>query len=237
MSSRIAVYCASQRLYPHVIPAIKSMLLNGHPDKIYLLIEDDKFPEWLPQQVETINVRDQKFFPLDGPNIQTYFTYMALMRAALTQILPNEDRVLSLDCDTLVKGSIDEVWDKDLGDYYLSASREPQKCRWDRMYYNTGVALFNLKAMREDGIDKKIIDLINSQKLVCPEQDAICIVCADNIMEMPSDFNANRFTVPTDDIRIQHHCGFKHSSWAGFSDVNDFRRLEWRHVLRHYENH
>ena len=42
---RVAVYCASQALYKHTIPAIKSMLMNGRPDRIYLLIEDDEFPE------------------------------------------------------------------------------------------------------------------------------------------------------------------------------------------------
>ena len=208
MSDRVAVYCASQALYKHTIPAIKSMLMNGRPDRIYLLIEDDEFPEYLPPQVKTINVRNQPYFDLTGPNIQTVFTYMALMRAVLTKVLPDEDRVLSMDCDTLVVGNIDEVWDKDLGDYYLSATREPLKCRWDKMYYNTGVALFNLKAMREDGIDDELIELINSRKMVCPEQDALCIVCAGNIMDMPSDFNCNQYTPRTDDMRIRHHCGF-----------------------------
>ena len=39
---RVAVYTGSRNLYPDMIPAIKSMLMNGKPDLIYLLIEDDK---------------------------------------------------------------------------------------------------------------------------------------------------------------------------------------------------
>ena len=233
---RIAVYCASQRLYPHTVPAIKSMLLNGHPDKIYLLIEDDEFSEWLPPQVETINVRYQKFFELTGPNIQTYFTYMALMRVALADILPNEDKVLSMDCDTLVVGDITELWERDLGDYYFSATREPFKCRWDDVYYNTGVCMYNLKVMREDGIPEKLYRLINSNKMSCPEQDALCIVCKGNILDMPNDFNYNNYTGKTDDVRIRHHCGFPHTSWAGFPDVMEFRRMDWKRVLKFYEN-
>ena len=233
---RVAVYCASQALYKHTIPAIKSMLLNGHPDKIYFLIEDDQFPEWLPPQVETINVRNQPYFRLDGPNMQTHFTYMALMRAALTKVLPDEDVVLSLDCDTFVKGNIDELWDKELGDYYLAAGIEPQRCRWDTVYYNTGVVKYNLALMRQDGVDDDMIWLINERKLKWPEQDVVNIVCKNRIMKMPSDFNYHNYSERTDDVRIKHHCGFPVTSWAGFPDVNDFRRLSWDVVLQKYKN-
>ena len=233
---RVAVYCASQALYKHTIPAIKSMLLNGHPDKIYFLIEDDQFPEWLPPQVETINVRNQPYFRLDGPNMQTHFTYMALMRAALTKVLPDEDVVLSLDCDTFVKGNIDELWDKELGDYYLTAGIEPQRCRWDTVYYNTGVVKYNLKLISEDGVDDHMIRLINECKLKWPEQDVVNIVCKNRIMKMPSDFNYHNYSERTDDVRIKHHCGFPVTSWAGFPDVNDFRRLSWDVVLQKYKN-
>ena len=233
---RVAVYCASQRLYPHTVPAIKSMLLNGHPDKIYLLIEDDEFSEWLPPQVETINVRYQPYFPVTGPNMQTNFTYLALMRAALTKVLPDEDEVLSLDCDTLVKGNIDELWDIDLKDYYLTAGIEPQRCRWDNVYYNTGVVKYNLKLMREDGVDDHMIRLINEHKLKWPEQDVVNIVCKNRIMKMPSDFNYNNYSEKTDDVRIRHHCGYPYTSWAGFPDVMEFRRMDWKKVLKFYEN-
>ena len=236
MKRRVAVYCASQRLYKDTIPAIKSMLLNGHPDKIYFLIEDDQFPEWLPPQVETINVRNQPYFRLDGPNMQTHFTYMALMRAALTKVLPDEDVVLSLDCDTFVKGNIDELWDKELGDYYLAAGIEPQRCRWDTVYYNTGVVKYNLALMRQDGVDDDMIWLINERKLKWPEQDVVNIVCKNRIMKMPSDFNYHNYSERTDDVRIKHHCGFPVTSWAGFPDVNDFRRLSWDVVLQKYKN-
>lgn len=233
---RVAVYCASQAIYKDTVPAIKSMLMNGRPDRIYLLIEDDEFPEYLPPQVKIINVRNQPYFDLKGPNIQTHFTYMALMRAVLTKVLPDEDKVLSMDCDTLVVGNIDELWEKDLGDYYFSATREPLKCRWDKMYYNTGVTMFNLKAMREDGIDDELIEVINSNKLNCPEQDALCIVCAGNIMDMPSDFNCNQYTPRTSDMRIRHHCGYRANQWSGFPDVNQFRRTSWDEVMKQYEN-
>ena len=86
-------------------------------------------------------------------------------------------------------------------------------------------------------IDDELIELINNSKLVCPEQDALCIICAGNIMDMPSDFNRNNYTVATQNERIRHHCGYRHTSWAGFPDVNQFRRLSWDEVMKNYENH
>ena len=233
MSDRVAVYCASQRLYRDCVPGIKSMILNGKPDRIYLLIEDDEFPEWLPPIVKVINVGKQKYFPLTGPNIQTRFTFMAIMRAALTKVLPDEDKVLSLDCDTFVVGNIDELWEADVSDYYLSATIEPVNSRWDNQYYNTGVAMFNLALMREDGIDDEIIGILNKHKLVCPEQDAINIVCKRMILDMPSDFNSNDYTPKTDDIRIKHYAGFGANQWAGMPEAIRFKNMSWDEILNH----
>ena len=233
MSDRVAVYCASQALYRDCVPAIKSMILNGKPDRIYLLIEDDEFPEWLPPIVKVVNVGKQKYFPLTGPNIQTRFTFLAIMRGALAKVLPDEDKVLSLDCDTFVVGNIDELWDIDISEYYVSASIEPVNSRWDNQYYNTGVAMFNLALMREDGIDDEIIDVLNKNKLTCPEQDAINIVCKRMILDMPSEFNANNYTRKTEEIRIKHYAGFGANQWAGMPEAIKFRNMTWDKILNH----
>jgi len=109
------------------------MLKNGRPDEIYLLVEDDQMPYWLPENVKVINVSHQTFFPKDGPNMKSRYTYLALMRAALAYVLPSDiDVVLSMDCDTLVVGDITELWERDMTGYYFSASIEPHRTRWDK---------------------------------------------------------------------------------------------------------
>ena len=45
---KAAVYCATRNLYLDLIPAVKSLLANSDVDRVYLLIEDDAFPEELP---------------------------------------------------------------------------------------------------------------------------------------------------------------------------------------------
>ena len=40
---RAAVYSGSRNLYPHMVTAAKSLVANSSVEKIYFLIEDDKF--------------------------------------------------------------------------------------------------------------------------------------------------------------------------------------------------
>lgn len=53
---RTAVYTGTRNLYPYMIAAAKSLLVHSNVDKIYFLIEDDKFPYELPPKTVTINV-------------------------------------------------------------------------------------------------------------------------------------------------------------------------------------
>lgn len=227
---RVAVYTGSRNLYPDMVPAVKSMIKNGHPDKIYLLIEDDQFSEWLPDIVETINVSDQKFFRPDGPNMRSKFTYLAMMRAALSEVLPQDvDKVLSLDCDTLIVGDITELWERDLDGYYFSASIEPHRTRWDTLYTNTGVALYNLKMLRETGKALEVIQELNTNVYPWVEQDVFNYLCQGHILPMPSEYNANDWTLSTNKVSIKHYAGI--SCWAGKTDVRKWRNTPWSMIV------
>ena len=228
--SRIAVYTGSRNLYPDMVPAVKSMIKNGHPDKIYLLIEDDQFSEWLPDIVETINVSGQKFFRPDGPNMRSKFTYLAMMRAALTEVLPQDiDKVLSLDCDTLIVGDITELWERDLEGYYFSASIEPHRTRWDTLYTNTGVALYNLKMLRETGKALEVIEELNRNTYPWVEQDVFNYLCQGHILPMPSEFNANDWTLSTTKVSIKHYAGI--SCWTSKTDIRQWRNMPWSMIV------
>ena len=232
---RVAVYTGSRNLYPDMLPAIKSMLMNGKPDLIYLLIEDDKFPYWLPSNVKTINVSGQKFFHKGSPNMRSKFTYLAMMRAALAKVLPEDiDMVLSLDCDTIIHGSLDELWDLDLDGYYFSASEEPGRSKYeDCLYTNTGVALYNLKMLRETGKVDEVIAELNANKYPWVEQDVFNFMCQGGILPMPSKYNANNFTYPTDEIVIKHYAGY--SCWNAETDVQKYRTYGWNYITDEVE--
>ena len=68
---RIVVYAGTRNLYRNMKTAVTSLLANNRVDTVYLLIEDDKFPFDMPDNVVQINVRDQVYFPKTGPNYQS----------------------------------------------------------------------------------------------------------------------------------------------------------------------
>ena len=78
-----------------MVTAAKSLLHHEGADKVWFLIEDNDFPEYLPPQIETLNVSNQGFFQKNGANFRTCFTYMSLLRVCYTKLFPKLDMVLA----------------------------------------------------------------------------------------------------------------------------------------------
>ena len=76
---KAAVYVATRNMYADMVTASKSLLCHSDVDKIYFLCEDDEFPLEIPDEIQTINVSGQKYFPAGGPNARTHWTYMSLL--------------------------------------------------------------------------------------------------------------------------------------------------------------
>ena len=227
---RAAAYCATRNLYEDMMTAAKSLLMNSRVDKIYFIIEDDVFPYKLPDCIEVISVKDQKIFPPGGPNYKNSWTYMVLMRAALSKILPPEvDKVLSLDIDTVVDNNIDELWNIDLSKYYLAAVKEPYKSSGSRQYINFGVVLLNLDLLRSTQKDDEIIYSLNHYKHFANEQDCFNDKCQGKMYFLPGEYNASNFTEkPKGEVKIMHYAGVKY--WNNFSLVKKYRGIPWEAI-------
>lgn len=213
---KAAVYTGTRNIYKGMVPAIKSILINSDVQKIYLLIEDDQFPIALPKEVECINVSNQTYFKSNGANMNSAYTYMAMMRAALTKVLPTSlDRVLSLDYDTIVNQDISDLWELPLDNYYFAASKQPHKTdQYLNIFYtNTGVALYNLKLLRETKKDDEIIQRLNTFIYPFVQQDCYNELCQNHILEMSSDYNVNPWTLPTNNPKIIHFAGESMNKW------------------------
>ena len=227
---RVAVYCGTRNLYQNMLTAAKSLIVNSSVDKIYFVIEDDKFPYILPTNIKVISVKDQIYFPPSSPSYSNKWTYMVLIRAALSKILPQEDLILSLDVDTIIDQNIDELWEIPMDEYYIAGAREPAKTRSDFLYINFGVCLLNLKKLRDDKLDDKIITALNERHWEANEQDVFNKFCQGKIYEFSSCYNANAFCLPTKDKKIWHFAGEKH--WQHFPIVGYYNRTPLTELKR-----
>ena len=104
-------------------------------------------------------------------------------RLLLQDILPNENKVLYLDCDTLVYKDLNEIYNYDITDKYYTGMLEEEnrniKGYIIKYYINSGVLLINLDNLRKDNIYTKIIEYLtmNNNTLTFPDQDTINAVC------------------------------------------------------------
>lgn len=228
--TKIAVYTGSRNLYPDMVTSVKSLLINSDVYKVYLLIEDDEFPFCLPDCVETVNVSEQKYFKEGGPNMNSRYTYLAMMRAALAYEFPDLDRILSLDVDTIIDGDISGIWDIPLDDCYFAASKEQHRCYEGLLYTNMGVTLFNLEMLRNSHKVDEVIEVLNRRKYTWVEQDVFNYLCQGRIAEMPSMYNANTWTDPTEDKRIVHYAGIK--DYQGFALYQKYQGIPFSDIRR-----
>ncbi len=109
------------------------------------------------------------------------------------------DRLLYLDCDTVVDGSISELYDYDLEgcicgavcDYISVGIRDIIGLNREAPYYNSGVLLVDLKLWRENHTEEKILNHMKNVRAQYPyiDQDIINIILQGKICKLPMKYN------------------------------------------------
>lgn len=231
---RAACYCGTRNVYEEMLTSAKSLLLHSNVEKIYFLIEDDEFPVQLPPCIECINVSNQTFFKPDGPNFNSRWTYMTLMRVALTKILPKTlDKVLSIDIDTIVVNDVSRLWEKNFDDYYFMAVKEIKLSKPERPYINFGVHMQNLKKMREDGIDDILIEALNTKEYRFKEQDCVNELCQDKIKLMSGRYNASEWiTGVHPGFCIRHFAAIPAKTFTTYPLYQEYKNIPLKRVWR-----
>lgn len=232
---RHAVFCGTRNIYGDMETAAKALVSNSTVDAIHFLIEDAKFPTPLPDIVRCHDVSGQRWLDRDGPNANSRWSWMVLMRAALCHVLEDVDVVLSLDCDLTIHDDMDPIWDIPLDGCYFAGVMEHKKSAGGLQYANMGVCLFNLAKLR-DGKADEVIGVLNSRKYAFPEQDVFNYLCQGRIAEMPKKFNDMWFNVPVHFPTVTHHAARRRETWEDIPEVVQYRRMSWDEALAHHED-
>lgn len=121
-------------------------------------------------------------------NLESSYTPYAMLRL-LADLFPMPEKLLYIDCDVLFARDVSLLWDTDVSDYHLAGVRDHYG-RWfiNPNYINSGVMLWNLKKMREDGVLAACRELCVKKKMLFFDQDAINKY-AKRKLYLPSRFN------------------------------------------------
>lgn len=98
--------------------------------------------------------------------------YSRLFLCEIFQEYPDVEKLLYLDCDTLIVSSLQKLWETDIDDYLGAACLEcmGNMHKWivgakkTDNYINTGMLLLNVRKWIKDDIEKKASDFIKKYK-------------------------------------------------------------------------
>lgn len=203
------VYAFTINYLPKALPSIRSLMEHNPKAKLFIVTEADEVD--IPYPHTVINVKDQKWFPRTGVNYHNQFTYINLLKVVYPTLL-TVNKVIHLDCDTIITESLDPLWKTDIKGKWFAACPE-YKGRYHpfgEMYYNMGVALINLEQMRNDNIEGSMVNYLNTVKQPYADQDAWNKYAIEQDKAIPIDIRYNECfaTGETDKPAIVHYCGY-----------------------------
>ena len=132
----------------------------------------------------------------------SWYPKYVFYRIFMAELFPTDiHKMLYLDCDIIVRHSLDSLWNIDLTNYSLACVPDSQEGTieyYNRLeypaekgYFNAGVLLANLDYWREHQIGKKIKDFIanQSQKIKFQDQDILNYNLWDSKLYLPLTYN------------------------------------------------
>ena len=204
------VYSASDLYSSLAGISLTSLLINNmDADEIHVIIMDNGISDGNKEKLKlTVQKygRDIRFVPLssslEGTNINiqkwNISTFGRLFEASS---LSNLDKVIHVDCDTVVVGSLKPLWDLDMSHAVVAGAPD---CLSDvyksniglkptDTYVNAGLLVMNLARIRELDLEQKFLQYIEtkSKLLTYVDQEVLnSCVPEDEKIEIPLRFNS-----------------------------------------------
>ena len=131
--------------------------------------------------------------------ISHYTSYAIFARMFIPELIRTNDRVLYLDCDTLVTDRLDDLMNLELHGHAFAlaldaihpAYRKVISLPPDKAYYNSGVMLMDLAAWRSHDCSTRFMEELTHPhgRVILPEQDVIARTMDDEVEPLPSRWN------------------------------------------------
>ena len=174
-TTRMNIVFASDKGYvEHLAVAMCSLFENnqGLPMDVYVINSDIDQDTWSNLEIIAerfgnnmvdVKILDQDLDGLVTPHHLTRETYYRLFIPEKVHV----SKVLYLDADIAVNGSISDLYSINVDDYYLAAANTPGFVVHEDLemsegsrYFNAGVMLINVTRWREERLKEQVIDVV-----------------------------------------------------------------------------
>lgn len=187
---------------------VESLLLSKNDDSfydIYCLIPKD-FKKEIRTRIDSLYER-YKEFRITYINLENAFnevilksehiSFVTFYRFKIPELLPDYNKALYLDVDMIIKDDLQELLGVELDDFYVGAVKHPSLLDRthiqghkvpENSYFNAGMLLFNLKKIRHDKLDNKMISMI-PWDLPIHDQDILNVACGSKVKHLDLKYN------------------------------------------------
>ena len=166
-------YCPNNYYTALTYVSMLSILVTKQPYTyilFYLVITKDfskrniEFIERLYEQFDYFNITfismDKRY---ENAYTKRYLTKNAFYRFSLGELLPDLNKIIYLDSDTICLKDLSNLYDLNfLGKIFIARIITYQDIKNYDFTVNTGVLLLNLKKMRQKKIEQNVLNLLNS---------------------------------------------------------------------------
>lgn len=225
--NNVVVFSSSDYFCPYFGVAVESLLDNISHDqnydiivlekgiseqnkrKLLSIVERNKNVSLRFCNVKNLVCKTKFYIPQDNKELseETYYTIL------VPWVLSNYDKALVLDCDILINHDISELYNIDLGNNYLAATKEylfhaflnnpfinvdeslTKYCTDELLledaydYFQAGVLLINLKRFRADFRMENLLEQISENEFRIVEQDLLNKICRNYVHELDYRWN------------------------------------------------
>ena len=147
--------------------------------------------------------------------IDRHLSIAAYWRYFLPYIIPNIEKIVYIDCDTIICDDIQKLYNIDIRNNFIAGCVDiaVNQCDFgdfklakDKLslfdfnefskYINSGVLVINIKKWKEERISEKLLDISKQNKFIFHDQDALNIICKDKIYYLSERWNFTTHVAP-----------------------------------------
>lgn len=198
-------FATDERYLPYLAVTLRSLADFADPSREYIVtVLTDGLSAAAEQKLRSMElgagIRLSLFDPTDRLarirgklKLRDYYSESIYYRLFIPTLFPMYRRAVYLDCDVILRDDIGRFFDTDIGDALVGAVTD-EAVRYQPIfrryvsahlgipsesYFNSGVLLMNLEAMRLCHFEEQVIDLIANRttSTVAPDQDCLNLLC------------------------------------------------------------
>jgi len=176
-----------------------------------------------------------------------YYSKTTYFRVYIPEMFPEYDKALYLDCDIALNADVSELYNFEIGDAYVggvtceAVDTTPTFTEYAEAYlgfrlpkyFNAGVLVMNLEALRKINFSRRFFDIMEKIKFeVAQDQDYLNVLCKDNVVFLPKAWNKIPRPSSTDklaDLKLVHYnLAFRPWRYDGVL----YGELFWKHAKK-----